>query len=97
MLTIRKLIWDSWNASHIARHQVTPEEVEIVCHKEPFVFRGKQKSRVVLVGMTEEKRILTVVLEPKKDKTYYPITAYRSSRQEVAIYKRLRGGEHDEK
>ena len=32
MIVIRRLIWDSWNITHIARHDVTPDEVEDVCH-----------------------------------------------------------------
>ena len=28
MISIHKLIWDSWNVAHSARHEVTPDEVE---------------------------------------------------------------------
>ncbi len=28
MIVIRRLIWNSWNIEHIARHDVTPDEVE---------------------------------------------------------------------
>jgi hypothetical protein len=28
MLFVRRLIWDTWNIAHIARHDVIPEEVE---------------------------------------------------------------------
>jgi hypothetical protein len=34
MIFIRRLVWDSWNVAHIARHEVTPDEVEEVCHGE---------------------------------------------------------------
>jgi hypothetical protein len=36
MPVIQKLIWDEWNISHIARHDVSPEEVEQVCHGKPI-------------------------------------------------------------
>jgi hypothetical protein len=29
-MTIDHLVWDDWNREHIARHNVTPEEVEQV-------------------------------------------------------------------
>ncbi len=32
MIVIRRLIWDSWNVAYIARHEVTSDEVEEVCH-----------------------------------------------------------------
>jgi len=28
MLSVEGLIWDEWNKDHIAKHNVTPEEVE---------------------------------------------------------------------
>ena len=27
-MPIRELIWDDWNQEHVARHHITPEEVE---------------------------------------------------------------------
>jgi hypothetical protein len=38
MIVISRLIWDSWNVAHIARHEVVPDEVEEVCHG-PFIIR----------------------------------------------------------
>ena len=32
MIVIRRLVWDTWNIVHIARHDVVPDEVEEVCH-----------------------------------------------------------------
>ena len=93
MITIRKLLWDSKNVSHIARHNVIPEEVEAVCHGSPLVLVGQQKKRLILVGPTEEKRILTVVLQTRGYGVYYPVTAYDASAGTIALYNRLRGGE----
>ena len=97
MISVRKLIWDSWNVSHIARHHVVPDEVESICHGLPLVLRGQQKNRLLLIGLTEEKRILTIVLEPIRNGIYYPITAYPSDSSDIALYARLKGGESDEK
>lgn len=96
MILIRKLIWDSWNVNHIARHHVVPDEVEALCHRLPVVLRGQQKSRLVLIGQTEEKRILGVVLEARGNGKYYPITAYDADEHDTLLYRRLRGGDNDE-
>ena len=92
MILIRKLIWDLWNIKHIARHNIHPDEIEEACHSDPLVLRGQQKNRLVLIGKIGEDKIITVVLEPKKNHTYYPITAYSSDTKERSLYKRLKGG-----
>lgn len=76
MIQIRKLIWDSWNVKHIARHHVTPEEVESVCHGVVLILQGQQKKRLLLTGTTEEKRLISVVLESQGKGNYYPISNY---------------------
>ena len=95
MILIKKLVWDSWNVHHIARHNVIPDEVESVCHGSPLIFRGQQKNRILLVGPTEEKRMITVVLEPKRNGIYYTITAYPADKQDIVLYNRLKGGENN--
>lgn len=42
-MIIRKLIWDEWNIEHIARHHVSPEEVEQICKSENLFNRWKTK------------------------------------------------------
>ncbi|HSW88809.1 MAG TPA: hypothetical protein VLG12_06630 [Candidatus Saccharimonadales bacterium] len=95
MITVRKLIWDNWNVQHISRHNITPDEVETVCHNKPLILRGQEKNRLVLIGPTEEELIITIILESNGRGKYYPITAYPASRQDIALYKRLKGGELD--
>ena len=94
MISVRRLIWDPWNVAHIARHEVTAEEVEEVCHGEPVVQVGK-KGRSLVFGPTLSGRMLTVVLDPEssEEEVYYPVTARPTSRRERAIYASERGGE----
>ena len=92
MLVIRRLIWDSWNVAHIARHQVNPEEAEEVCHADPVVQQG-DKGRFLVFGPTKSGRMLTVVLDPEGESVYYPVTARAASKRERAIYAQEKAGE----
>lgn len=96
MIHIRKLLWDSWNTAHIARHHVIPEEVEEICHNNPLILQGQKKGRLVVISKTEEQRLLEVVLETKGKGNFYPVTAYDADMHDTALYNRLRGGENDE-
>ena len=86
MLTIRRLIWDAWNIAHIARHRVIPEEVEEVCHGTPIT-SATYKGRIRVVGPTQARRMLTVILAPMDQPgVYYPITARPADRKERRNY-----------
>lgn len=94
MLVFRLLIWNSWNVTHISRHEVTPDEVEEVCHNKPIVQIGK-KRRSLIIGPTLSGRMLTIILDPEPSSgegIYYPVTARPSSRKENALYIKEKGG-----
>jgi uncharacterized DUF497 family protein len=93
MVFIRRLLWDAWNVAHIARHQVTPEEVEEVCHGDPVV-RAGYRGRIVLIGPTGRGRILSVILAPLGRGVYYPVTAFPASRRMRRSYHPEKGGGH---
>ena len=96
MLTIEKLLWDSWNRAHIARHKVTVDEVEEICQSDPVVQQGK-KGRLLIYGITNNGRVLTIVLDPEeKIGVYYPVTAHISSKKERRIYKFEKGGDKND-
>jgi uncharacterized protein len=85
MAFVRRLIWDAWNVAHIARHQVTPEEVEQTCHGAPETLTGK-KGRLLLIGPTTAGRMIAAVLEPLGRGVFYPVTARPASRKERRYY-----------
>jgi len=86
MPAVRRLIWDTWNIAHIARHNVTPDEVEEVCHGRP-VTSSTYKGRIRVVGPTRSGRMLTVILAPTtRTGVYYPITARPADRKERRGY-----------
>jgi uncharacterized DUF497 family protein len=93
LLDIRRVIFDSWNVPHIARHEVAPEEVEQVCFSDDYIVRTTYKERFLLVGPTWSGRMLAVVLEPEPEQGhFYAVTARPASRQERRIYAREKGG-----
>jgi uncharacterized DUF497 family protein len=62
--------WDEENRSHIARHDVTPEEVEQVFENDPFdvefeIVKGEE--RWTALGHTGRWRILMVVWTQRGD------------------------------
>jgi uncharacterized DUF497 family protein len=87
MLSVHRLIWDAWNVAHIARHHVTPDEVEEVCHDEPET-HATYNGRLRVVGLTQSGRILTVILAPTDTAgVYYPVTARPADRKERRTYR----------
>jgi uncharacterized DUF497 family protein len=92
MITINKLLWDEWNVAHIARHDVSQIEVEEVCHSDPIVEQGK-KGRLLIIGYSLNKRILSIILDPEDQKdVYYPVTARTASKKERKIYEIIKSG-----
>jgi uncharacterized protein len=87
MPSIRRLIWDTFNVAHIARHNVTPEEVEEVCHGTAFFSENTYKGRLRVIGSNAAGRLLTVILAPQGRGIYYPVTARTASRKERRQYR----------
>lgn len=83
-MEIRRLIWDAWNVEHIARHDVTPAEVEEACANE-HVVREAKLGRIMLIGSTNGGRVLAVILSAEENDGYYPITARPADRKERRI------------
>lgn len=58
----RELFWTDDNESHIAKHDVSPDEVEEVVNTRPrYETRGKDDS-VLVMGQTNAGRYLLIVL-----------------------------------
>ena len=82
MIVVKGLIWDDWNKKHIAKHGISPEEIEEVCHGNYKAVESFRK-RILVVGRTKKGRLLVLILSPE-DKNlrpysngiYYPITAF---------------------
>src|SRR6516225_4619269 len=92
MLTVRRLVWDEWNVEHIARHEVTPDEVEQVCQGEPMTSET-YSDRLRVVGPTDASRMLTVILAPEGKGVYYPVMGRPASRKERRLYEDSKEGQ----
>lgn len=92
MVVIQRLKWDEWNKRHILKHRVTKAEVEEACQSDFVIFDGK-KGRLLIVGLTNKKRFLAVVLDPEPEAgVYYPVTARVADRKERRRYREEKGG-----
>lgn len=94
MVHVRRLIWERWNVAHIARHNVSPDEAEEVCHGDPLVLQT-YAGRLLLIGRTNTGRMLAVVLGPQGRSVFYPVTARPASRRERALYQQSKKGDSE--
>lgn len=87
MVSVRRLVWNSWNVAHIARHEVIPDEVEEVCHGQHVVLQT-YNDRLLLIGPTLTGRMLAVIPGlTDESEVYYPATARSASMKERRFYK----------
>ena len=80
--------WDNDNIEHIARHGVSPDEVESVAFDdEPWVKKGREGTRYLL-GYTVAGRYLFVVYALKGKGKARAITAMDMDDKTRKLYKR---------
>jgi len=89
-IVIRELLWDDWNEEHIARHHVSPSEVEEVCFSDPLFLRAQGKDKRAAYGQTQGGRYLLVILGRRSSGTFYPVTSRDMTESERRRYRDLR-------
>lgn len=88
MKIYRQLLWDDWNVAHIAKHHVTPEEVEEVVFSSGLrVRRGRGQKVYYVFGQTEAGRYLFIVLLNLGRRVGRIITARDMSEKEKRWYR----------
>ena len=85
--------WDKDNVQHIARHGITPDEIEQVLGNDPLdidfdVIGGEE--RWTCIGHTNLLRVLVVVWSIR-DWALRPITAFEASKMARTEYLRSKG------
>jgi uncharacterized DUF497 family protein len=87
---ITGLTWDQANVAHIARHQVTPTEVEEVCFGSKKVVLRARRRRYAVLGQTAAGRYLKVIVTYSTRGRSRVITAREMSMAERRYYHKLR-------
>ena len=85
MVVVRRLVWDAWNVPHIARHQVTSNEVEEL-RQGKFLTVPTYGGRLRIIGVTKVNRMIAAILHPLGKATFYVVTARPASRKERRLY-----------
>ncbi len=90
VLIIKKLIIREKNVRHFAKHYVSVEEVQEVINKWHFVDRSKMQDvaekRWIIIGETDDGRILEIPLRGLGNGKYFPLTAYEPSNKNRKKY-----------
>lgn len=82
--------WDDANILHLARHDITPDEVEQVIENEPVLIDAYSvdgELRYTEVGETDRARILTVISTERGSKLRV-LTGWDAARNEKQKYLR---------
>jgi uncharacterized DUF497 family protein len=89
--------WDEGNIAHIARHNVTPAEVEQAVRDGQCLLESSEVRRGALrynvTGQTDDGRILSVIFEIRRY-AVRTVTAYTAPKQKQAAYRKRRN--HDQ-
>ena len=90
-MTIHDLLWPEDRVEHIARHGVTPEEVEQVCFGKSWVRRTRAEGKnpvYYVLGQTDAGRHLFCVVIRFPDGTGYPVTAREMTEKEQRQFRK---------
>lgn len=89
-MKIYQFIWPEERIEHIARHGVTPAEVEEICFNQPLVLRAKATGAnpvYHVLGQTDSGRYLFCVIIQFPDGNGYPVTARPMTNKEKRRYR----------
>ena len=90
-MTLDEIIWPEDRIEHIARHGVTPEEVEQVCFGKSLVRHAKSEGEnpvYYVQGQTEAGRYLFCVVIRFSDGNGYPVTAREMTEKEKRRFRK---------
>ncbi len=88
-MKIESFEWDENNEEHIARHGITPEEVEEVFFGKPLIYKSKY-GRYMALGETIDGFFLSVIFEYLGKKEIRIVTARAMSNREQRLYRQKR-------
>ena len=90
-MKIRSLVWSDDRIDHIARHDVTSEEVDEACFGDSLVQRARSEGPnpvYYVLGQSQAGRYLFCVVIQFPDGKGYPVTARDMTQKERRRYRR---------
>lgn len=81
-----EVMWTEDSEAHIARHNVTPREVEDVLYSRPRLAVGGREDTTEVLGTTGAGRYLLVVVSQAADGRDFVVTARDMTDAEQAIF-----------
>ncbi|MBI2026100.1 MAG: hypothetical protein HYT06_01840 [Candidatus Levybacteria bacterium] len=98
-IKIDELIIEEDRSAHIARYNVTVDEVgEVV--KGDYVFIAGKHDRWILIGPTKKRKMLAIVVGRREKKNTYGLVATRPAHKKERYFyqeiKQIQGGELNE-
>lgn len=81
------LEWDDENVEHVARHGITPWEVEEAVADSRRTAFPAHSGRAGVIGRTEAGRILVVIVE-QHTLMWHVVTARQATERERRLYRR---------
>lgn len=88
-MIVEVLLWPEDRIEHIARHNVSPQEVEEVCFGRSWVLRARAEGVnpvYHVLGQTAADRYLLCIVIAFPDRNGYPITARSMTAKERRRY-----------
>lgn len=94
-MRITEIVWSESDIAHIARHGVTPEEVEETVSANPVWRRGRThqatgRTSLIALGQTGTGRYLFIVLSPRELGRARCVTAMDMDEKARRFYERHR-------
>ncbi|MDF9407779.1 BrnT family toxin [Pelotomaculum isophthalicicum JI] len=90
-MKITSLEWDAANITHIARHNISPEELEEAVYDNPGIWERGRTGRYYLLSRTLSGRYIFAVFEYMKNGLARPVTARDMTDTEHRRYERRCG------
>lgn len=84
----RETAWTEASEAHIARHAVTPGEVEDTINSRPVLTCRGREDTTEIYGTTAAGRMLVVIVAPALDGRWYVVTAREMTGNERDAFRR---------
>lgn len=85
-INLDNLIWDGFNATHIAKHEVEIHKIELLLNDKNLKFLSAKNSSFFALGKSKNRLLIAVIAREKGNK-FYVVTARDMSKSERRFYR----------